>query len=390
MEINEILKNYKTEDWSNWISDILAYKIAYPISSFPNNNDPLIEIIRFLRKNNISVFPYETALSNRFTKEYTQNIYNYVLQERLLNTLIFLSSNSCHKTLISILNSKVNSQYKGENNYLKTLALHCLAKSPSLSKNEIKEIYNYIINGGIYEMQHDCYFFSIALKFGYKQTDIRKFYKILSRIVLLAENFEKKEQDLLLALIDDKFDELFYYKPAIFSTSMQRWFETITNEDSYILNNESFIYKVISNLGIQYNENLVKIDLHHNQPNEISYNEFFNELIISFILEKDISNNSFLNNFEALADILPNCLNNKKSSKLFKKIAFNKNEYLTDKTKIGAVAFYMENLIQDDDIFSDDNNKIIQVLKILDEIGYSGGKKTKKSPDGILKLVNPS
>jgi len=394
----EILRSYDYEGWLKWIMDITEHKIAFPISNLSANGDVLVEIIDLLRKNSISVFHYERALSDSFAKEYKQNINNYNLQERYLNALAYLSSNSCIKTLVEVLDSKVNSHHKGRTAYIKTLALLALFKASNIEEKVSEEILDYIKHRGIYEMTHDVYFYSTALRFCYRKVSVAEFFFLMTKTLHL--DFAEEQQDRLIHLLVDKIDELFYYKPYALSKNIKIW---LVNDFGYdkelILLDRPLSRKLLIEISALYRNNEIRVDPVPDQSNEIKLEEATIEFFLSILLNQDVSSKGIMSEENVLITILKSIVEDEKVMKFCSSIMENNRNYITEDTKLRIVYAIIERRfiraprrlrIFDPKIEQEHEPQRLyqKIYNVLVEVFYNPSNQVASSPEKIHELLN--
>lgn len=234
-DVKVILNSYSQNDWENWLTDIIYHGIGYPINSLSPIGDVILDMTDYLRANLISSSNYELAISSYISKTYFENPENTVLLERLLNTYIALTGFSANEIIIQILTLPNYTFRKGQNNFIKTLALLALSKSSKLTseKQEVdykKDIINYIALKGIDEMRHDPYFYSTALRFSYLQISSKFFFVFLSLLLSKLESFEDNNlKKTIKYLLISKIEELYYEKLPTFFSDLLDWIITSSN-----------------------------------------------------------------------------------------------------------------------------------------------------------------
>ena len=382
-EVDEILKSYKTLDWEYWLKDIISLGIAYPISNLIPDGDIIIDIVNYLRKNIISTYFYEIAVSNILITEYHQNPQNVILLERLIDASISLSGSSANKILITILVSRINSLQKGKTSYIKTGALLALTKSTFLSDENKKEIYNYIVLQGLNQMRHDPYFYSTAMRFCYLQVSVDSFFNMLTMCLIEIEEISNQNiKESIEHLLIDKIEELHFAKLPVFYNNFYSWLITtqVPNHSSKLCSNSSSI-KILNEIGELINKNSISLPQAHQDLMEEAKYEDAVVFLLSIAIEKDISIEGIFDIPKDLIKVLLFITSQKKSAKNLFAILKSKANFIST-TKMRLVPVLNEskkNFIT--------NKSLLKISKKLDEILQSPDSNIKTSIANIPQLA---
>lgn len=382
-ELNRILKSYETLDWENWLKDIISLGIAYPISNLIPDGDIIIDIVNYLRKNIISTYFYEKAVSNILITEYHQNPQNVILLERLIDASISLSGYSSKKILITILVSRINSNQKGKASYIKTGALLALTKSTFLSDENKKEIYNYIILQGLNQMRHDPYFYSTALRFCYLQVSVDSFFNMLTMCLIeLEEISDKNVKESIEHLLIDKIEELHFAKLPVFYNNFYKWLIStqVPKHSSNLCSNSASI-RILNEIGELINKNIISLpEAHQNLMEEAKYENAV-VFLLSIAIERDVS---ILGIFEIPKDLIKVLLfitSQKKNTKNLFAILKSKANFISA-TKMRLIPVLNEskkNFIT--------KKSLLKITKNLDAILLSPDSNVKASIVNIPQLT---
>ena len=296
-ELYEILRKFTSTDWANWLEDILVHGVAYPVSRFSSDGDVLLDMVDYLQKNDIPTIYYEEAISDIIgTIAFSYSNLNFL--ESLLNSLIALGCKKSIPQLLRILQSGANTHQKGKYDYIKSLALLALARSPKLGKEEKHEIRNYVIMAGLFKMKHDPIFYSSALAFCYSHFSVADFFNMLTNIlkVLTSQKTENEQSNDLnlryVSSIIEKIKELYLRRIASFYSSITNWLlVSFSNNDSKksLIGNELFT-EILVKIGGLFQSQFFKNDAYENdllECNETNYGSSF-QFLIYLIREMDL------------------------------------------------------------------------------------------------------
>ncbi len=170
----DVLKNYSTQDWNDWIQDILNYDIAYPISRVGDGEDVLSDIVPYLKDNHISLYPYESALSIAVQQYNSQGHEAFLI--RLVRATREISGIRSKNILMEILFNANNWSYLYKEDYVKTEALGALCRSGLLEEQEKEAIDKYLHDTGYELMSFDHEFLGYALRFAYRHLGLGAFF----------------------------------------------------------------------------------------------------------------------------------------------------------------------------------------------------------------------
>ncbi len=237
----DILREFSSQNWRDWLEDIMNYGIAFPVSQITSDGDILTDVIDFLRTHNISVYHYETGVSN-FVNQLSISNTNPTFLERLINILIIIKGQKAEFTLTKILTSRDNNFLIGKYDYIKSLALLALARSSALNESTKLKAHNYLIIIGLKEMKHDPSFYANALRLSYLQFSLKSFFKDLEIIIEIlnpdrTENHEYATQlDRYVIVLVDILEEVHYRDIATFYSTFCNWYiDCITSKGQYSL-----------------------------------------------------------------------------------------------------------------------------------------------------------
>lgn len=227
-DIKTIFRNFNTNDWKNWLEDILTHGIAYPISNFSGGGDVVVDMVDYLNKNDIPTFKYEEALSE-ILSSIAFSFSNVEFLESILNALITVGGNKSNSILLKILQSRKNNYQKGKYDYIKSLSLLALARSSNLQTHDKKEVLSYLLLVGFKEMIHDPSFYSFALRFTYLHYTVKNFFQLLTIIINTLNNEistvgkPTPDKEIIVSSILELIEELHYRKPSNFFSEIVNW-----------------------------------------------------------------------------------------------------------------------------------------------------------------------
>lgn len=230
-----VFQSFSSTQWADWLDDIINVGFANPVSFVSRGDDIIVEIVDFLRANSIKQSNYESSLLH-YVSQYDFEHGDYISLERVLNALINLRSYSDH--LMKIVVSRENSFLRGNNNYIKSLALLSLARAGTIDQNIIDETYNYIRMVGLKDMTHDPVFFGNSLRFVFAHCPSR-YFELLTYILDILENDVNvnSNKDLLLdrhvRVLVDKLEELHYEGIGRFYSELFNWLINMLAKDHF-------------------------------------------------------------------------------------------------------------------------------------------------------------
>jgi len=221
-----LIRNYNSQNWSDWLEDIMNYGVAFPISEISSDGDVIVDLVDFLRSNKISTHQYEDAIASIIDQFAFLNP-NPIFLERLINALISLRGQKTNTTLLKILTSRDNNHMLGKFDNIKSIALLALARSSGIENSIKQSAYNYIRMVGLKELKHDPSFYGNALRFSYLQISVESFFKDLSIIIrkLNDDNpYFEKLVERYVSVIVDKLQEVHFRKISFFYSSFCKWY----------------------------------------------------------------------------------------------------------------------------------------------------------------------
>lgn len=383
-DIKEILMSYNNVDWENWLQDILNLGIAYPVSKVSSDGDVIIDIIGYLRSNNISTKYYERAITDILTEEYHQNPEGINTQERLINALISLSSTNANEILLNILFSRINSHKKGRDSYIKTLALIALTQSPNLNDNQKTSVFNFIVLQGFKEMKHDPYFYSNSLRFCYLKISVKSFYELLTLLIHELDSFEdKKIKKSIIYLIVDKIEDLHFTHLQIFFSSLFKWFIKTQNPVySNSLNNNECNLLILKQVASLLKSDILNIPLIKGGIIDENLYKDSLEFFLSILLDDDITSKQLLDEPLELLQLLKFITKKTDYCSVLVNL-IKQHENFVMSTKMRLIPLLIEDL-------ENPVTNLLDVSKILDEISYSTESSMESSKRSISKYLNPA
>ncbi len=247
----QILHDFNVEKWSDWLEDILNYNVAYPISQISTEGDVIVDIVDYLRTNNLSVHNYEEAVGI-IVNQFSFSNSNSVFLERLINVLISIRGYKTDSILLKILTSRDNNYQKGSFDFLKSIALLALARSSGINDTTQSNAYNYLKMVGLKEMKHDPSFYGNALRFSYLQYSVNHFFEDMDTIIRILDPqvFENQDYQGLNSryalVILDKLEEVHYRYIGTFYSSFCKWFMEVGSSNSKNSLQGNPLFKLIS------------------------------------------------------------------------------------------------------------------------------------------------
>ncbi|MFP5041610.1 hypothetical protein [Parasediminibacterium sp. JCM 36343] len=234
-EINavDILRNYNYVNWIDWIEDILYYGIAYPLNNLTPEGDILIDIVFFLKKNNISTKEYDSALCGVLNKLYG----NYNDAEkiiRIINVLVGIKNPKAKEILRKIFFNPELNDLIFNHDSVKAKILQAYARL-ELDVKEREEVKVHFELFGWKEFPNNIALMGNYLRFMFLHYEENVFLNSISSTIKLTSNLYSEQQiPFVVTLIEDKLREFYYNRKSIFYSHFYEWFSNVYNEVSHI------------------------------------------------------------------------------------------------------------------------------------------------------------